>query len=380
MLKMIVWNPWHGCKKVSAGCENCYMYRRDESVGKDSSIITQTRDFNLPVMRNRQKVYKITSLDSPVYVCLTSDFFIEEADKWRASAWKLIRSRKDLSFKIITKRIERFREELPEDWGGGYDHVTIICTCENQHTADKRLPVLLSMPIAHREIIHEPMLERIDIRSYLSTGKIESVTCGGESGDNARMCDYSWILDTRQQCIENNVSFCFKQTGAVFRKDGRLYNIPRKLQMVQAEKAGIDFTPVHAPEDFEDDYKSEFIQLSKSEFRCRFRLDPETAEYCREKGEDEIRRHAFDIIRKRLAPAVIPNDGKQTPMKGHPVFVAQHATACCCRKCLYKWYHIPENRRLDEREINYIVGLIMAWIKRQLEYDSYFRDMTDAEK
>lgn len=107
--------------------------------------------------------------------------------------------------------------------------------------ADERLPILLQLPTKHREIIHEPMLEKINIEKYLQTGKIEEVVCGGESGPNARVCDYDWILNTREQCLKYNVPFYFKQTGANFRKNGKVYNVPRKDQMKQAHKANINF-------------------------------------------------------------------------------------------------------------------------------------------
>ena len=236
---MDIWNPWHGCRKISAGCANCYMYRRDAEFGKDSSVVTKTASFRLPVQKRRDGSYKLQETGY-VYTCMTSDFFIEEADEWRREAWEFIRIRPDLRFYIITKRIGRFEVSLPDDWGDGYENVTVCSTCENQKEADERLPVMLGLPIRHREVIHEPMLEGVDIRRYLATGKIGGVICGGESGPDARICDYGWILDSAKQCREYHVPFHFKQTGAHFRKDGRLYNIPRSLQAVQARKAGID--------------------------------------------------------------------------------------------------------------------------------------------
>ena len=107
-------------------------------------------------------------------------------------------------------------------------------------------------------------------------------------------------------------------------------------------------------------------ELSKSSFRSGFRLKEKDILYINEKGISVIRKHAYDIIFKRLAGYPILNDGKQTPMRGHPVFIAQHACACCCRGCLYKWHGIDKNRCLTNNEINYIVELIMTWIKRQL--------------
>ena len=110
-----------------------------------------------------------------------------------------------------------------------------------------------------------------------------------------------------------------------------------------------------------------FDRLRKSAFRARFHLTDKDKQYIADKGMDTIRRHAADFVRTRLAPAEIPNDGKQTPMRGHPVFIAQHASACCCRGCLNKWYHIPPGRELTENEQERIVKLLMAWIEQQLE-------------
>lgn len=238
---MAIWNPWHGCIKISPGCNHCYVYRRDAEFGKDTSKVHKTSKFDLPIQKNRRKEYKLQPEEEPVYTCMTSDFFIKDADEWRKEAWAMIRERSDLHFVIVTKRIHRFRVSLPEDWGDGYENVTITCTAENQSRADDRIPVLLELPIRHRMIIHEPMLEQIHIEQYLATGKIEQVVCGGESGEDARECDFAWVLDTMNQCVAHDVPFRFKQTGALFKKGDRVYHIERKDQMIQAKKAGIDF-------------------------------------------------------------------------------------------------------------------------------------------
>ena len=107
--------------------------------------------------------------------------------------------------------------------------------------------------------------------------------------------------------------------------------------------------------------------LSKSKFRSSFHLKEKDKEYIKQKGMDTIESHAYDFLRKRLAPAYIPNDGKQTPMRGHPVFIAEHATATCCRGCLFKWYRIPKGRTLTKDELDYIVSIIKAWIKKEME-------------
>lgn len=103
--------------------------------------------------------------------------------------------------------------------------------------------------------------------------------------------------------------------------------------------------------------------LSKSKFRSSFHLHKKEREYLENKKMSEVRQHAYDFINKNLAPAFIPNDGKQTPYCNHPVFIARHATATCCRGCLEKWHHIPKNTELTQSQINYIVELIMEWIK-----------------
>ncbi|MBQ3378397.1 MAG: DUF4186 domain-containing protein [Clostridia bacterium] len=106
-------------------------------------------------------------------------------------------------------------------------------------------------------------------------------------------------------------------------------------------------------------------RLQRSAFRSKFHLSEKDRLYISEKGMDTIRSHAADFIRKRLALAHIPNDGRQTPMRGHPVFAAQHACACCCRSCLYKWYRVPKDRALTENEQERIVNLLMKWIERE---------------
>ena len=122
-----------------------------------------------------------------------------------------------------------------------------------------------------------------------------------------------------------------------------------------------------APDFFtEQEYPELFARLSRSKFRSRFHLTEKDKAYAREKGPDTIRSHANDFIEKRLAPAEIPNDGKQTPMRGHPVFIAQHATACCCRGCLAKWHGIPAGKALTEAQKQYVVDVLMAWIQREL--------------
>ncbi len=238
---MTKWNPWHGCHKISDGCRNCYVYEIDEKFGKDSSIITKTADFSLPVKRTKEKVYKTTA-DEIVWTCFSSDFLLEEADEWRVKAWEMIKERSDCTFLFITKRIDRLTVSLPADWGNGYDNVIIGCTCENQDRANYRLPIFLSLPIKHRFIACEPLIGGIDLTPFLSE-KIEKVVVGGESGLGARVCHYEWVLQIRDQCMSSGVPFTFRQTGAKLKIEKKIYKIKRKFQLSQAQKAKIDFLP-----------------------------------------------------------------------------------------------------------------------------------------
>ena len=106
-------------------------------------------------------------------------------------------------------------------------------------------------------------------------------------------------------------------------------------------------------------------KLAQSTFRSKFKLKQKDIDYINQKGLDTIKKHAQDFIAKRVAPAFVANDGKQTPMKGHPVFIAQHATATCCRKCINKWHKFPTGTQLTQQQQDYIVELIIKWLERQ---------------
>lgn len=233
------WNPWHGCKKISPGCKYCYVYRMDENHGRDDSgKVRKTGSFYLPVKKKRDGTWKIPP-GTEVATCFTSDFLLEEADAWRDECWQMMKTRSDLVFIFFTKRIHRLRDCLPPDWGDGYPNVVVGCTVENQKMADLRLPLFKSLPIKHKLIIAAPLLEEIDLSSYLDE-TIDEVSVGGESGNEARVCDYDWVLSIREQCKEKGIPFTFHQTGAFFRKDGKVYRIKRCFQHSQAKKAGIN--------------------------------------------------------------------------------------------------------------------------------------------
>ncbi len=228
----VTYNCWHGCHRKSEGCLHCYVYRRDDSIGKDANVVYRTKDFDLPVRKNRQGDYKYPS-GTEFMLCFSSDFFIEEADEWRKDVLQMIRERNDCSFFCITKRPERIKDCIADL--RSYPNLTIACTMENQKRFDERCPVYLDLDLNERWVMIEPMLEKVDMSRYIS--KIDAVSVGGESGEGARVCDFEWVKDIRAQCKKAGIRFHYHQTGASLIVNGKLYKIPRKFQHSQARKA-----------------------------------------------------------------------------------------------------------------------------------------------
>lgn len=234
------WNPWHGCRKYSEGCKNCFMFYLDEVRGQDGSNISRNKtDWNLPLKRDRQGNYKIKSGEF-VRVCMSSDFFLEDADEWREEAWDIIRIRKDVTFSLLTKRANRIKECLPRDWGDGWDNVAFAVSCENQRRADERIPYLLEIPAKHKWISLKPFIGEVDLDKYLQSGQIETVLAGGENYAGERPLHYEWVKKIYDQCMKYDVEFIFGQTGNVFVKDGKEYHIKDyKTQIDQALASGL---------------------------------------------------------------------------------------------------------------------------------------------
>ena len=229
------WNCWQGCHKVSAGCKNCYMFTDKKRYGQNPDVVIRSSDatFNAPLKwaKNREKYGYINR----VFVDSWSDFFIEEADAWRAEAWAIIRQTPNLIYQICTKRPERIAACLPADWGTGYPNVWLMVTAENQPMADLRIPILLRIPAVVHGVSVEPMvgavrLDRIgeepegylnalaavvhcDGRGTKSITGLDWVIAGGESGPGARPMHPDWARSLRDQCKAAGVPFFFKQWG-----------------------------------------------------------------------------------------------------------------------------------------------------------------------
>ena len=211
---------------------HCYVYRRDESIGKDSNEVYKTSSFDMPIRKNRNGEYKYPS-GTEFMMCFSSDFFLIDADKWRNDVLKMIKQRNDCIFFCITKRPERILECIPDI--DTYDNLYIYCTMENQKRFDERAPIYLNLPLTKKGVMIEPMLEYVDMSEYLD--KIDVVSVGGESGIDARVCDFNWVKRIHDICKEKGIEFNYHQTGAKLLVNNKLYNIPRNKQHSQAHKA-----------------------------------------------------------------------------------------------------------------------------------------------
>ena len=235
------WNPWHGCRKYSEGCANCYMFVLDRAhkVQGLSTEIFRTKNFSKPMERDRKGNFKVP----PGYwvrVNMTSDTFLEEADPWREEMWRIIRYRSDVKFYILTKRALRMADHLPADWGEGYENVQLNVTCENQRAFDERWPILRDIPARHKGMNLSPLIGPIDIDPALSSGQIEHIDLGGEAYGGLRPCRFEWVKQISDACARHRVNFAFDSTGEVFIKDGRSYRIPdQKTQLHQAFRSGL---------------------------------------------------------------------------------------------------------------------------------------------
>ncbi len=212
-------NFWSGCNEVSDGCDNCYAKRIVEARPGLSfhHVRRATNDYFLrPLSWAKPRL---------ILTCSMSDFFHRRADEWRGDAWQVIRNRPEHRWLILTKRIERVADHLPEDWGEGYDNVWLGTSIENQAMADKRLPILIGLPAKHRWISAEPLLEEINIKRYLLEGwhklipKITWVIAGGESGPGCRPMKAEWAESIRIQCDIAGTIFFFKQMGGEVKTD-----------------------------------------------------------------------------------------------------------------------------------------------------------------
>ena len=216
------WNPWVGCRKASPGCANCYMERWAARAGRDPRKIEATRDrtFDLPYRLQRKVERGELEEGHTVFVCSLSDFFIEEADSWRARAWSMIRACPGLRFQLLTKRADRIAECLPESWGNGWPNVWLGVSVESGEWLG-RAEALAEIPAAVRFVSAEPLIGPIlapELRPVLRAG-IDWVIVGGESGAESKVRIFDEVAASLivSVCREEAVHVFVKQAGAVTR-------------------------------------------------------------------------------------------------------------------------------------------------------------------
>lgn len=236
----VTWNPWQGCHKLSPACAHCYMFREKERYGQNPDVVVRSKPptFNLPLKLKEP---------AKVFTCSWSDFFIDEADPWRAEAWQIIERTPHLFYQIVTKRIDRAAACLP--WGDGkpWPHVMVIVTAEDQPRADLRVPPLLDLNVQWRGVSYEPALGPVDFSKWIKPlefaacwgkgcrptdvdykavgaiakaaarhagwARLDWIICGGESGPKAWPMHADWARSVRDQCQAAGVPFFFKQWG-----------------------------------------------------------------------------------------------------------------------------------------------------------------------
>lgn len=225
-----IWNPWHGCRKISEGCQNCYMFFLDAQRNQDGSDIYRVKNaFDYPIQKDKCGNYKIKS-GKTLRVCLTSDFFLEEADEWRDKAWQIIEKRPDLIFSLLTKRVHRVLNCLPKKSINNFENISLGVSVENQKRADERIPVLLDLPFRHKWVMSAPFIEEISLEKYLKAQLIEEVIAGGENYTGARPLHFEWVEKLSRECKKYDVSFTFFSTGAIFFKGAKKYMPQNKTQ------------------------------------------------------------------------------------------------------------------------------------------------------
>ncbi len=227
------WNPWQGCERVSPGCDHCYMFRDMRRFGKDPDVVVRSsaQTFNKPLKWEREITRFVPSEQVPqsarmlVFLASWSDFFIKQADPWRADAWSVVRRCPSLIFQILTKRHARIADNLPEDWTraleparivtSGYPNVALGVTAEDQAWADRRWAELRKVPARWRFISHEPALGPLSIAKLVrATGVAPDwIITGGESNPGARSYDFRWTRELLREGEAYGVPIFVKQSG-----------------------------------------------------------------------------------------------------------------------------------------------------------------------
>ncbi len=205
------WNPVRGCKKISPGCTNCYMFTEQYRYGLDPTVVTRTGNDIWKKPRKWTKEAEKLGKRLLVFACSWSDWFHEDFDKWRDEAWKIVKDNPLLIFQILTKRHERMADFMPADWGAGYENVWLGVTAENNDYVH-RVDYLRQVPARIKFVSAEPL---IGAMPDLDVTGIHWVITGGESGQGFRPMDPAWATDIRDKCKAAGVAFFHKQDSGI---------------------------------------------------------------------------------------------------------------------------------------------------------------------
>lgn len=227
------WNPWHGCHKVSPGCDLCYMFREKRRYGQEPDVVVRSRTtFDAPLkwVRKAERDPGF-ALPKVCFTCSWSDFFIAEADPWRAEAWAIMQRTPQITYQVLTKRAGRILPHLPSDWGAsGYPNVWLGVSVEGRAQA-QRISTLRAVPAQVRFVSFEPLLEDLGV---LNLSGIGWAIVGGESGgagEAVRPMDPRWAIALREQAASQGVPFYMKQMGGVINKREDFKHMPPMLRV-----------------------------------------------------------------------------------------------------------------------------------------------------
>lgn len=226
-------NFWHGCEKVSEGCKYCYMYRDKEKYGQSGNEIKKTKAPTINkillalAMKRMERAAAGNFEPLKIFTCSWSDFFLKEADEWRAEAWEIIRQHPEYIWIILTKRIDRVQGCLPPDWREGWPNVWLLVSAENQDRWNERVPVLLNTRAKVRGVSVEPMLGPVDVRNTPRLNDLDWIIVGGESGNDTgkwlyRPCDVAWIDDVVFAARSQGIQVFVKQLGTFLSKQYKI--------------------------------------------------------------------------------------------------------------------------------------------------------------
>lgn len=232
---MVNWNSWKGCCEYNKFCNGCKVIKKGMT-----KYVFSIDEYDLPLHTLGQNDLTLKYPSNTVFnVCPLSDFFLEMSDNCRNRFWNIMKIRYDCLFVICTKRIDRIKHCLPDDWGDGWNNIIFSLTVSTQIELDKAMNLVKSLPLKHLWIAAVPLKEQLNLKPVKTLAQLEYVYSGGDAfGDY--ITDFAWHSDLAKQCSEMELGYTFLSTGALFNIGEKTYTIPKVKQHEQAFRAGID--------------------------------------------------------------------------------------------------------------------------------------------